>query len=1612
MLEADGIDNGPGGATEAADGSPSARSAPADWLGRMRTRAGALMRAHWLTTFLLGWIVAFGFAVRIENVNWDKGQHLHPDERFLMIVTDAIKAPSGVGQYFDTPESPLNPYNHTGSFVYGTFPLFLNKAVAEWLDKDADGSRHRSAAIVRWPAETFFGADFENQSGAVTFDGGYNSQPVGRVLSAVFDIFTILLLFELGRILYGKLVGLLAAALLSMAVLHIQYSHFFGSETFLTFFVTAVLYFSVRIYKYGGRTNYLFAGLALGLALATKLSALPVVTVLALAVLMRMWPAIEELYAYLFGTNPPWRSNESRGALPRRVPWRGLLLAPLGGACALFATLLVFRIAQPYAFDGPGFFNIFSLDLDLRQDVFSKNAILHLEFLKPKHYLSLSDVYLKDISGLLNQQSGAVDFPPAIQWIDRPRFIFPLTNIFFWGLGVPLSLAALGGMSYAVSRIVRRGDFAGFLPVFWILFHFLFIARGFNPTMRYFLPIYPAMILMAAFAVVALWDFARSERARTLFTGRAAALNRAAVPAMRIAAGGVVAGALLWALAFLGIYRQDISRVQASIWINENVPTGSLITATEWDDGLPLNIPGSRTSEFRYLPIKSFAPDSKVKLVELVDTLDQADYVIESSNRAYDSVTRFPAKYPSTVLYYKYLFNGTLGFEKVAEFTNYPRIFGIDIPDQGAEEAFTVYDHPKVTIWKKTPEFSLERATALLEFDRGEGAITAAPGDAAQNALLFRPDVLAKQKEGGTWSDIFDPGSITNDHPLLSWLLTIQIAALALVPLAIMVFRGLPDRGYLLTKPLGVLVLSYLVYAPSGHGLTDFTRTTIALALAVMVAAGVATAYLWRAELRVFISSRWRFVLLCEAIFLAMFLFSYWLRIQNPDLFHPSEGGEKPMDFAYFNGILRTTDLTQGPIDPWYSGGYLNYYWWGFFIAATPTKLLGVVPEVAYNLVVPMFFALSAAAAFSVSYNLSEGTRRLMRLRPNRTSIGASGPIIAGLLAVFFVLIAGNLRAVDVLAQNFSAVSPWHSSIPLIGPLVVVAGALWEAAFGNASFRQLVYSYDWWAPSRALTVIDPAEVAPITEFPFWTFLFADLHAHLMAIPFALTAVGVSLGVALNFTRLNPARRLRSAQINSWVMVALIGLIVGALRWINSWDYPVFMLMGAAAILIGEFGASRRITPRAIAMGIAKVGVMAVLAQYVFFSVVRDNYSTAYGSVHRSDQTTDLSDFLSHFGVFLFMIFGFGTFMLSRVIARDRMFRRALFGASRPGMLHALPVLIALLLLGTAVIWLGSAERWGVFWLSATGLLAITLCAIRELRRPSPLAPVMLFVYAMTGLGLGLTGGVEYYTLDGDIGRMNTVFKFYLHVWQLWGIVAAYAAWLIIDVMRPHEALTRRAGEYGALLRVPRYAFATVAVVLLALTLVYPYFGGRSRIHNRFNEGEASSHFASNNGLAYLDEVAVYDNGNKHELKYTRDAITWVRENIEGTPTTIEAVGPSYRSLGSRIATNTGLPTVAGWEFHQIQQRAKFGPTVQTRHGDVKEFYTTPDIVRAREIIKKYGVEWVIVGDEEAFNYPAEGLAKFQSGLGGLLELAYENPAIRIFHVIPDDELPDASAASR
>ncbi len=193
---------------------------------RVEPRATPRAWAGWLTATALVVIIVIGAVFRLTGRNWDDFTHLHPDERFLTMVTNALTFPSegGVGKlpdgctawggYFDTACSPLSPYNHDfGLFVYGTFPIFLTRMIGE----------------------------FVNQT-------GYDQiHLVGRALSALFDLSTVLLIFLIGRRMYGVRVGLLAALFLAASVLDIQQSHFYTADTFTNVPILIAFWYALDI---------------------------------------------------------------------------------------------------------------------------------------------------------------------------------------------------------------------------------------------------------------------------------------------------------------------------------------------------------------------------------------------------------------------------------------------------------------------------------------------------------------------------------------------------------------------------------------------------------------------------------------------------------------------------------------------------------------------------------------------------------------------------------------------------------------------------------------------------------------------------------------------------------------------------------------------------------------------------------------------------------------------------------------------------------------------------------------------------------------------------------------------------------------------------------------------------------------------------------------------------------------------------------------------------------------------------------------------------------------------------------------------------------------------
>ena len=232
------------------------------------------------------------------------------------------------------------------------------------------------------------------------------------------------------------------------------------------------------------------------------------------------------------------------------------------------------------------------------------------------------------------------------------------------------------------------------------------------------------------------------------------------------------------------------------------------------------------------------------------------------------------------------------------------------------------------------------------------------------------------------------------------WWVVIQIVGWAALPLAHRLFRHLPDRGYVLAKPLGLLLVSYLFWLLCVLGV--LRNTTGSIIFCLVVVAG-ASAYLYHRAgqadgyaLRAFLRERWRLILVSELLFLAGFALWALYRAYNPDI----SATEKPMEFAFLNGILRSDRFP--PLDPWLSGYAISYYYFGYVMMAVLTRLSGAAPSIAFNLGIALLFALTLTGAFSLVYNLVAGFRARPRGRGRRERAAAAargrraGPGAAG----------------------------------------------------------------------------------------------------------------------------------------------------------------------------------------------------------------------------------------------------------------------------------------------------------------------------------------------------------------------------------------------------------------------------------------------------------------------------------------------------------------------------------------------------------------------------------------------------------------------------------------
>jgi len=778
---------------------------------------------------------------------------------------------------------------------------------------------------------------------------------------------------------------------------------------------------------------------------------------------------------------------------------------------------------------------------------------------------------------------------------------------------------------------------------------------------------------------------------------------------------------------------------------------------------------------------------------------------------------------------------------------------------------------------------------------------------------------------------------------ILLWWLVLEGLGLAALPLAVSLCKTLSDRGYPLAKALGLLVAGYFFWLLGTLGVLENTREAILLVILALAVGSWLPNRDWRRRGLAVLRDQWRLILATEVLFAVAFLALVGLRACNPEI----AGSEKPMDFAFLNSILRSRHLP--PLDPWMSGYTMRYYYFGYLLMAMLTRLTGTLPSIAFNLSIAVVFALTVSGACSLVYNLVAGRGA----RP-----ATAFPF--GLLGALFVAVLGNLEGFLelVYAQGWGAPAFWRwlHVARLFPPHVRPTGGLPAG--------------DWWW--RASRVIPGA----IGEFPFFSFLLADLHAHVMALPFGLLVLGLGLAV-LRAPAADAKACSTSARPFDWRRLWPVGLLpgvpllVGALGFLNGWDLISYGLVVIAAYAIWAYTQTDWRGWRWVLRVAHYAGVLVVLGIVFYLPFYVSSGIQPRGIAPVLGQYTSLTRLLIFFGPFL---------LPAMALVLDGWRRTRVAGPANVfGVVLAVVLPVILLLAWRIAILVGivsgsmPADEWSAATSSPAKLTHLLLyaflaagalwAALRVVQRPQGETGSLVsdrFALILIALAAVLLLVCEtFYIRDVSDSRMNTVFKFYYQAWVLLAVAASYGLYVVF------RRWPRRAG----------LAVNVIAGMLILAALCYPLLAVPSK---------ASDFRGQPRGQPTLDGMDWLAGTYPGEL----EAVRWLNEHVEGTPVILEAVvGGGWGDYG-RISGMTGLPTVLGWGEHEWQWRGEYP---DQREKDAIAIYKG-SAETARALLARYDVTYVYVGALERQDYSPEALAKF----GAFMDVVYDAGGVTIY----------------
>ena len=638
---------------------------------------------------------------------------------------------------------------------------------------------------------------------------------------------------------------------------------------------------------------------------------------------------------------------------------------------------------------------------------------------------------------------------------------------------------------------------------------------------------------------------------------------------------------------------------------------------------------------------------------------------------------------------------------------------------------------------------------------------------------------------------------------------------------------------------------------------------------------------------------------------------AFWTHIRS---FTPEiHSVEKYMDHGLLNAC--TIADSSRVHDIWMSGKTANYYYLGQYITAYANSLAGTRTEYGYNMMVCTITAIVFVSAFSITKMLIGKIQPDGKAGARKRSAGTAACILS--------------------AIGMNAGSNLH--YPLYAWIMSrLPGS--ETSYYYPSTR--TYIGDWTETDHI-----------IQEFPSYSAILGDLHAHYCGLVPALLLVAVLIAWARGTAEERRTEKLSMLFLDIRFVAA--ALIAGTMVSINTWDFAIYYGLAACIVYVTLMKPGRFKPLQGIGVTLL-LGAEALVLSFAVALPFLAGFEMISSEIRPVQQGSDPVRFLVVWGLPLLMTCIFLVYILIRWIVQQE---ASATSRKRAGSRKKKKRRTAGNVAGHAAAGNGKAAG-----MPDSG----------PLRWDNMKVPIIAMILVYAVILIYIPEVIYFKDIYPTAPRANTMFKFTYQAYSLFAMALPAAGYLIVTEK------VREAKGYGGR-KVPGRAaidavLGTATFLCCALylcTCTYPLNAFKSKgvdMLDLTNENGARTL----DGMAFMDQHAItMSDGSYQTLESDRKAIDWLRETVKDPGTVVlEADGLSYQENG-RISAFTGLPTVIGWHTHEHLWRSAdkdavdgYLPDIDVRENDVETIYTTDDRDTAIQLIKKYDVGYIVVGAVE------------------------------------------------